>query len=340
MQKPETTEPTEKPAGYAALIERYRIDVIPNWHQSLVTTSGIHRVNSSGNVVEEVYPQKYWPGDSPGEHLEFALKYDGTNLALLACLFQKMAKDDILAYLRSKPTGKYARRIWFLYEFLTGKELPIEDLKQGNYVDLLETDRYYTINPARQVRRHRINDNLLGNRNFCPTVRRTSTLSELEAANLPERCREIVSAYSPELLKRALGYLYSKETKSSFEIERIKPTSTRTERFVALLQLAEQEDFCEKKKLIELQNRIADPRFQAADYRTSQNYVGESIAWQKEKVHFAGPKPEDVSDLMAGLISAHQRMDTSDLFAVIHAASVAYGFVFLHPFDDGNGRIH
>ena len=25
---------------------------------------------------------------------------------------------------------------------------------------------------------------------------------------------------------------------------------------------------------------------------------------------------------------------------VIHAAAIGYGFVFLHPFEDGNGRIH
>jgi len=25
--------------------------------------------------------------------------------------------------------------------------------------------------------------------------------------------------------------------------------------------------------------------------------------------------------------------------AVIHAAAIAYGFVFLHPFEDGNGRL-
>ena len=33
-----------RPAGYAALIERYGLDVIPNWHKSLVTASGIHRI--------------------------------------------------------------------------------------------------------------------------------------------------------------------------------------------------------------------------------------------------------------------------------------------------------
>ena len=149
-----------------------------------------------------------------------------------------------------------------------------------------------------------------------------------------------MSAYSPELLKRALGYLYTRETKSSFEIEHIKPTSTRTERFVALLQLAEREDFCEKTKLIDLQNRIVDQRFSESDYRLSQNYVGETVAWQKEKIHFACPKPENLAELMEGLVAAHRRMDAGNVSAVIHAASIAYGFVFLHPFEDGNGRIH
>ncbi len=326
--------------GYAALIKQYSLDVIPNWHRSFVATTGTHRIDSTGDVIEEVYPSKYWPGDTLGDHLEFALKYDGTNLAILSTLFQEVAEEDVLEYVRSKPTGKYARRLWFLYEFLTGKTLPLDEVKWGNYIDLLEPDEYYTITPTRQVRRQRINDNLLGESRFCPAIRRTNTLRDFEAASLPKRCRQVVSTYSPELLKRALSYLYTKETKSSFEIEHIKPSSTRTERFVALLQLAEQEEFCDKTQLIDLQNRIVDPRFRDSDYRLSQNYVGEITAWQREKIHFVCPKPEDVADLMAGLVAAHKRMETGNVSAVVHAAAIAYGFVFLHPFEDGNGRIH
>lgn len=327
-------------AGYAALIERCDLDVIPNWHRSFVATSGTHRVYSTGGVIEEVYTSKYWPGNTLGDHLEFALKYDGTNLAILASLFRETAEEDFLEYVRSKPTGKYARRLWFLYEFLTDNTLPLDDVRRGNYIDLLDSDEYYTVTPVRQVRRQRINDNLLGDRRFCPTVRRTDALRDFETSDLPKRCRQVISAYSPELLKRALGYLYTKETKSSFEIEHIKPTSTRTERFVALLQLAEQDDFCEKTRLIELQNLVVDSRFLDSDYRLSQSYVGETIAWQKEKIHFVCPKPEDLPDLMEGLVTAHKRMDEGNVFAVIHAAAIAYGFVFLHPFEDGNGRIH
>lgn len=148
-----------------------------------------------------------------------------------------------------------------MYEYLTGKTLPLNGVKRGNYIDLLEPNKFYTVTPPRLARRQRIKDNLLGNRRFCPTVRRTDALRTFETADLAKRCRQVVSRYSPELLQRALGYLYTKETKSSFEIENIKLTSTRIERFVALLQMAEQEDFCEKPQLIELQNRIVDPRF-------------------------------------------------------------------------------
>jgi hypothetical protein len=156
-----------------------------------------------------------------------------------------------------------------------------------------------------------------------------------------------VGAYPPALLKRALRYLYAKETKSSFEIEQITPGATRTDRFVALLQLAETVDFCDKPRLIDLQNRIVDPRFAAADYRQTQNYVGETVALRQERIHFVCPKPEDLPDLMDGLLAMRPKIAALRgsaqpvvMPSVIHAAVVAYGFVYLHPFEDGNGRIH
>ena len=112
---------TSRLAGYAALTARYGVDVIPNWHTSQVATSGVQRVDSQDGIVEEVFPPLYWPGDGLGEQLEFALKHDGTNLALLATLFRAAPENDLLAYVRSRPTGKYARRLWFLYEFLTDR---------------------------------------------------------------------------------------------------------------------------------------------------------------------------------------------------------------------------
>lgn len=329
-----------RPAGYAALIASYGLNVMPNWHRSSVASSMQHRIDASGATVEEVFPAAYWPGDALGDHLEFALKYDGTNLAILAALFEKVSEDEVARFVLSRPTGKYARRIWFLYEFLTGRTLPVSDLRQGNYVDLLDTDEYYTVLPARKSRRHRINDNLLGSCQFCPMVRRTQTLQDFENADLASKSRRIVSSFPAALLRRALSYLYTKETKSSFEIEHITPTASRTERFVTLLQLASQQDFCTKTRLIELQNHIVDSRFSDKDYRSTQNYVGETVAWQRERVHYVSPKPDDLPGLMGGMEAAHARMSEGNVHAVVHAAAVSYGFVFLHPFEDGNGRIH
>jgi hypothetical protein len=169
---------------------------------------------------------------------------------------------------------------------------------------------------------------------------KTNRHQEVLQEALPNKCMEVVATYPAELLKRALSYLYTKETKSSFEIEHIAPSANRIERFISLLQLAEKEDFCDKARLIDLQTRILDSRFAATDYRKTQNYVGERVGFQRERIHFACPKPEDLPDLMAGLIASHQDMGREGISPVAHAAAIAYGFVFLHPFEDGNGRIH
>jgi len=340
MKSRDFESPNRRPAGYTALIERYKLEAAPNWHRSSVATAGPHRIDATRGFIEEIYPSRYWPGGSLGDQIEFALKYDGTNLGILASLFRAVDPVDIVSYVQSKPTGKYARRVWFLYELLTGKTLALDDLERGNYVDVLDPHDYYTVAAGQKVRRQRVNDNLLGDRRFCPTIRRTSALQQFESVDLPRRCDRVISAYPARVLKRALSYLYTNETKSSFEIEHIKPSSTRTERFSALLELAEREDFCDKPHLIDLQNRTVDARFRDFDYRETQNYVGETIIWQRENVHFVSPKPGDLAGLMAGWIAAHRRMEDGGVSAVAHAAAIAYGFVFLHPFEDGNGRIH
>jgi hypothetical protein len=331
----------QNPAGYAYLVARYGLNVIPNWHGSAIGAAAGHRTVLADGSVRELYPAVYWPGDTPGDHLEFALKYDGTNLLILATLFAAVAPDDITQYVRSKPSGKYARRIWYLYELLTGNHLPIANAAVGNYVDLLEPEEYYT-SPGKPIPRQRVRDNLLGDVRFCPTVRRTERLTTFEGSDLSERCRKIIEGYPADVLKRALAYLYTRESKSSFEIEHIKPSANRTERFVFLLQLAEREDFFQKEALIDLQNRTVDERFRDKDYRTNQNYVGETMPWQGERVHFVSPTPGTLASLMDGLMTSHARMGGADgtVHPVVHAAVVGYGFVFMHPFEDGNGRIH
>jgi Fic/DOC family len=92
--------------------------------------------------------------------------------------------------------------------------------------------------------------------------------------------------------------------------------------------------------LIALQKEIVDSRFALDDYRTFQNYVGEEPLPGELLVYYISPRPDDLPGLMAGLLECGGQMSQSQLHPVLVAAVVAFGFVFLHPFWDGNGRIH
>ena len=329
-----------RPAGYAWLLNRFGLTAMPNSHTSFVATTGGRQQNVQGGRVEDIYSLQYWPGEKIGDHLEFALKYDGVSLSSLKVVFDAVTEGELVDYIKSKPTGKYARRIWFFYEFLTGLRLPIDDLSRGNYLEALEPDVYYTLRRGEKSRRHRIINNLLGPREFCPIVRQTAKLKEMDRTDFRERSEEIVESYPAHRLRRALRYLYSTEAKASFAIENVSPDASRTEKFIASMEMARQKDFCDKQSLISLQNQIVDPRFVNEDYRTVQSYVGQTISYQNELIHYVCPKPEDLPDLMRGLLFSHRLMMIGGVPAIVHAAVIAYGFVFIHPFEDGNGRIH
>jgi len=150
----------------------------------------------------------------------------------------------------------------------------------------------------------------------------------------------VASGENPELLRRALQYLYRKETKSTFEIERETPSQERANRFISVLEHAGREPieatFAEAS-LTRLQNIIVDPRFAAKGFRTDQNCVGGAVKWEPV-VHYVSPPPAIVRELMAGLATASAQL--AKAAPVAQATVAAFGFVFHHPFEDGNGRIH
>jgi len=51
-------------------------------------------------------------------------------------------------------------------------------------------------------------------------------------------------------------------------------------------------------------------------------------------------KPQDLDSLMGGIIETYSLLLNSEYNPVLMAALIAFGFVFVHPFEDGNGRIH
>lgn len=326
--------------GYAALVQRFALKTLPHYCRSYVAQRGQRKVGPDTHQLTRIYPKQYDPGDGLGEQLEFALKHEGVNLEILFALFSKADPRELVQFIESKPKGLYSRRLWFLYEMLTGNRLDLGDLKDSiPYVDLLDKNRYFTAE-KRPSKRHKVNDNLLGNRFFCPMIRRTGQLAAFIEARFDERCQQVLRQYPEEVLRRALDYLYTKETKSSFEIEHIVPDRNRTARFVSLLKKAGTEKFLNKEALIALQQATVDERFANSDWRSDQNYVGMTVSYGKEEILYISPKPADVPSLMDGLFESARRMLDSQAHPVLIAGVASFGFVFVHPFDDGNGRLH
>ncbi|MDQ3179773.1 MAG: Fic family protein, partial [Acidobacteriota bacterium] len=273
------------------------------------------------------------------ENLKFAMRYEPVDVGVLRAAFEKIEPEIVAEWVRGENTGIYARRIWYFYELLTGKILDVPDVPPTGYVDLLNRKLQFTGKPV-QIRRQRVNDNLLGNHDYCPMIRRTDALERFIIEGLDKEAKKIVEETDPIIFARAVSYLYTRETKSSFAIEGETPGKNRSERFIAALANAADFDANDKGSFIELQNKIVDPRFAAKDWRVVQNFVGQTMRDYSEQIHFVCPKPEDVPDLMRGWMNFVERLQNSNVDAVAAAAAMSFGFVFIHPFEDGNGRIH
>lgn len=320
------------------MLERLGFTALPLAHASYIYAGAVVRSETDNCRLVRCFPRSYAPPETCTGQLEFALKYDGVNLEVLRGVFERMDARELIAYVQAAPTGKYARRLWFLYEWLTGRTLDLPAAPKVAYVDALGKGYYGA--SSRPSPRHRVRDDLPGCRAYCPLVRRTPTLAAFATKQLSQRVAEIVAAHDATLLHRVAQFLYLKETKSSFEMEREHPDRQRALRFVELLRAAPSVSAVTKAQLVAWQRVILDPRYATEGYRSSQNYVGQTLASYREQVHFVSPKPGDLDELMAGWIACNERLAAAAMDPVVQAAVLGFGFVYLHPFDDGNGRLH
>ena len=291
-----------------------------------------------GSRIVERYPRQYAADGSIAAHLRFALRHEPVDLGVLAATLEAIEAAELEAWVRREPTGAFSRRAWFFYETFTGRTLDLEDTRSGNYVPALDPGRHI-VAERRNSPRHRVADNLLGGPGLCPTVRRTPRLMEQMGRRVDAEARALVDSCDPAILARAVNYLYTKETRSSFAIEGETPNARRTERFVAALKEAPGFDPADRAALIRLQGEIVDPRYAASGWRDFQNFVGATGGGYREEVHFISPRPEDVPGLMEAWTSLTRRL-VEGVDPVAAAAVCAFAFVFIHPFEDGNGRIH
>jgi hypothetical protein len=325
-------------AGYSWLIKNQNLKCAPIHHHSQIGTQMIRTETPDGRV-REIFRKSYAPAERPMDHVAFALKYDGMNLDVLQKVFSGIATAEMAKYLEEAPQAQHSKRIGFLYEFLTGRELSVSE-RTGNYVPAIDSEMYVARRDSEFVGKWRVNNNLLGTAEFSPIIRRTQAVAGIEETDWAEMVASNLRTFSDETLSRAVSYLYFKETKSSFEIEREEPSPDRARRFVAMLKAGGQvENPFSAEALRSVQNAIVEPRFAEAGFRAGQNYIGESAAYFQEIVHSVGAPPAVMGSLMKGLEECFTRSE-GNISPIIRAAALSFAFVFIHPFNDGNGRLH
>ncbi|MEZ4754390.1 MAG: Fic family protein [Bdellovibrionota bacterium] len=323
-------------AGYSALIEQCKLRTpLPD---QLCAIGEKHKKYDSG--IWRVFTPRHAPKNTLYGQLTFALKYEGIDLAVLKSLFGTIKKTDIISIVKEDPTGSYSRRIWFLYEYLQEEKLSIADVKQGNFVDLI-SEKIQFPGPSRPSKRHRVRNNLPGTLNFCPLVRKTKKLNAFVAKNLSLQVKESLDKIHPDVFMRAAAFLLLKDSKASFSIEGESPTQERIQSWGNIIGQAGQKSLSHKELERLQKHLITDTRFTKLGYRSEGGFIGtHDRSSQTPLPDHISAKAEDLQCLMGSLLETYQLLLASDFNVVITATCIAFGFVFIHPFEDGNGRIH
>ncbi len=321
--------------GYAWLIEHLSLRVCPLAKPAEISTSVNRRVDSTHRVL---FPRGVAIEDTPVGHLEFALRHEGVNLEIVDAVFEHLSPADLCARLEIAPNGVHIRRACFLWEWLTGRELPTTVTPTGGYVDLFPAEIYVTAGAPINNRKFRVRNNALGIPDFCPVVLRSAVPESPSLAELLTKAqRTLESVSDPALYERALSFLYLSETRSSFEIEREKPSSDKQERFVQLLRRAGETASVSEDWLVSLQNSVVRDVFsQEASYRTQQNWLEDATGG----ITFFPVPIRDLRRAMAGWQTFVNDNGALCPDVLVKVACAAFGFVYLHPFMDGNGRLH
>src|ERR1035437_2350316 len=128
--------------GLHWLIEELGLAVVPPAVRS-EAVRGARKTRIADETVLAQYPLAYGPTDLFG-HLRFAMRYEPIDLNVLAALFEKVDRKALEAWIKNEPVGKYARRAWYLYEFLTAQTLDVPDVPPTDNVLLLHPSLHIT----------------------------------------------------------------------------------------------------------------------------------------------------------------------------------------------------
>ncbi|MEA3318188.1 MAG: Fic family protein, partial [Bacteroidota bacterium] len=326
--------------GYAFIIdviEKKNNISLPLPMQLAIVTEKHQRYNSKH---WQVFTIRHKPDENLISNLVFALKYEGIELFIIKKLFLLIGESQILKITKKEPTGQYARKIWFLYEWLMDIKLDIPDLKTGTYVEIVNSKYQYT-GPVINSTRHRIKNNLPGVPAYCPMIRKTEKLENFLNANLSQQIEIGLNKHDKELVRRTAAFLLLKDSKASFAIEGEYPPNLRTRNWGKIIGQAGKLklSFNEIERLQDVV--IGSKKLRNMGLRKEEGFIGEHDrdTFSPMPDHISA-KSSDLTFLLNGLFNVNNLLDKENYDPVLIATTIAFGFVFIHPLSDGNGRIH
>lgn len=352
--------------GYAWLCEAMDLPTIPATPGTVVATGKQRRLGGGWRTIEE----RHAPDEDPVAQLAWAMRNEPVDLLVLKLACDRIEPRDMAAFVEQGKTGPRTRRLWFFYEWLTGREVPTEDAPTVTYRDALDPARYHVGFPEEGTgfsRRHRIVDNLPGTSDFCPIARR-SDWSRLEMA---DRAQELVRQWLGHLSEasatKAVRLMQYQEVRASLAWAKDSQPIAR-ERLARLIA-AYSPSWTPMQEAnggtATLLSREAIEAFHALAVDPSEpggrpghpdgdaSLASNAQARRPSPTRSEGvvvlghgsPDPASfgapagaIDSLLAGLESYLGRMRHAD--PVVRAASAGFGLLFTHPFEQGNGRVH
>ena len=265
---------------------------------------------------------------SSRRHLRFALDGDGVDLRMLAAIVRVTAADDIASIVRRKPIGVFARRLWYLYEWLTHQKLDVpEAAGRLRFVPVLDPARHVALKAGTPSGRHRVIDNLPGTRRFCPMVRWTPALRAASAKGWDVRARAVIDSTPPDRRPSLATWLQRSDAGSSFVLAGEETSARRTAIWADAIGQA-------GARVLTLDELL---RLQRVAYGDRPSVV---LGLRRGPGGDGGARARDLESLVGGVIDYAERAVNGAVDPVIAAAALASGFASIRPFVTGNGHLH
>jgi hypothetical protein len=333
---------TQNLVGGAWLAEHYGVQlVMPLLVQSRV--GGRRSTQVAQGITTQTYVESMRPTNNLRGHLTFHLKHEVLHLELLWRVFGKIKVQELLDWVADEPSGQYAKRAGFLYEWLTEQELAMKASMAGSYVDVVDSQKQVAASETLALLngRWRVRNNLAGTRAFCPLIQKTPEAQQAMALDVPQLLQALAAEFGQDVLMRSAVWMTLRESKSSFAIEGEGDQLDRIQRFADVLARRTGQGVwpLDEASLAQLQSEILGPRVSLQQFglRQSPVFVGEVVRFH-EVVHYVGPPFEAMHAMLEGLKVFLER--TQGQSSVMRSAVAAFGFVYMHPLADGNGRVH